>query len=269
MRLITITTDFGLESEGAGIMEATILTICPTARVVQLCHTVTSFSTVEGARQLECAVSLGVPAIHIGVVDPGVGTDRRAVVVRLAGDVFLVGPDNGVLIPAARKLGNIQMVRQITSPGVLRQPVSDTFHGRDVFASVAGHLAAGVAPDSVGPALDPSELLEAPYTDANWLNGSLTATVIRINHFGNCILNANEQDIFNHSTALTSLNLRRGHSSLGSALLAKTFGTVPPGSLLMYPDSYGRVGIATNQGNFAKHFDLSVGETITLERKMP
>jgi len=269
MRLVTITTDFGLESEGAGIMEATILAICPSARVVQLCHTVASFSTIEGARQLECAVSLGVPAIHIGVIDPGVGTDRRAVVLCFADGVFLIGPDNGVLIPAARKIGDIQMVRQIVNPRVLRVPVSGTFHGRDVFASVAGHLAAGVSPDNVGPELPPSELVEAPYTDANWQNGSLTATVIRVNHFGNCILNANETDVFTHPASFTAVNLRGRNTLFGSAAVVKTFGVVPVGSLLVYPDSYGRVGIATNQGRFAEHFGLGVGETITLERKMP
>jgi len=269
MRLITITTDFGVESEGPGIMEATMFAICPAARVVHLCHSVTSFSTLEGARQLECAVALKMPAIHIAVIDPGVGTARRAVVLTLGGDVLLVGPDNGVLIPAAHKGGGILTAREIANPLMLRLPVSPTFHGRDVFASVAAHLAAGAPIDSVGPALPASELVEAPYTSARWLANSLTATVIRVNSFGNCILNVSEDDVHGNVERFSVLHLKRGAALLGPVVVASTFGSVPVGSLLVYPDSYGRVGIAANQGNVAKRLSLAVGDQISLERTTP
>ena len=264
MKLVTITTDFGVESEGQGIMEATILTICPTAHVVQLCHSISSFSVIEGARQLECAATLGGQAIHVGVIDPGVGTERRAVALLLPDDVVLVGPDNGVLISAARKAGGILMARQITSPRVLRIPISTTFHGRDIFASAAGHLAAGVGLEDLGPEIAPADLVDAPYTEANWENGSLDATVIRVNRFGNCILNARESDVFNAPLDLP-LALRRGDTLLGRVVVAKTFGSVPAGSALIYPDSYGRIGLANNRGNIASQFGLAVGDRITLE----
>jgi S-adenosyl-L-methionine hydrolase (adenosine-forming) len=269
MRLVTITTDFGLESEGPGIMEATILAICPQARVVQLCNSVSSFSTSEGARQLECAVALSIPAIHITVVDPGVGTDRRALVLELPGDVLLVGPDNGVLIPAALKGGGILNARQISNPRMLRHPVSSTFHGRDVFASVAAHLAAGEPLDDVGPRLTAGELIDAPYQNAKWIGTSLTATVIRVNSYGNCILNVSDDEVHGNGARPPFVRLKRGAAVLDHATVASAFGSVAVGSVVLYPDAYGRVGIAVNQGNVAKKLRLAVGDEICLERSSP
>ena len=142
---ITITSDFGVQSQGVGIMEAVARGIAPEAHVIHLMHGLPDFDITPAARTLETLFSVPV-GFHVCVVDPGVGTRRRALIVEVKRGDFLVGPDNGVLMPAARILGGATSAFVIENPKYMRQPVSPVFHGRDVFVPAAAYLAVGEAP---------------------------------------------------------------------------------------------------------------------------
>jgi len=263
MKLVTLTSDFGLEGEGPGIMEATIIGRCPDARVVHLCHTVTPFNVLEGARQMECVLT--IPAgIHVCVVDPGVGSQRRGVALEVPPVGILVGPDNGVLMSLVRLAGGLSAAYSLDNPNFLRQPVSSTFHGRDVFASVAGHLAAGADLAAVGAPIPPSQLATVPYEEAVPSDLGVESVVLHINRFGNCILNIREEQMAPALAQGRAIQLYRQKQALGQALVAPSFSFVAIGSPLIYPDSYGRVGLALNQGNAALSFGLEVNSPLTL-----
>jgi S-adenosylmethionine hydrolase len=263
--LVTLTSDFGLENEGPGVMAATVLSVCPSASVVHLSHGVTPFNIMEGARQMECAITIPM-AIHVCVIDPGVGSDRKGVVLRLGTVGYLVGPDNGVLLPAAKRAGGEIEVREIRNDKFLRQPVSSTFQGRDMFASIAGHLACGISFHEVGPLLTLQDLQPAPYTDAEFLNGRLRAMVTHINRFGNCMLNILEEELRSDSEVEAGYELLISSSFVKKIVYASTFSSVELGAALLYPDSYGRIAIALNQGNAAEAFGLKIGSEIELVR---
>lgn len=261
--LVTLTSDFGWENEGPGVMAATVLGVCPNASVVHLTHGVTPYSILEGARQMECVTTIP-KGVHVCVVDPGVGSERRCVVLDVPSIGYLVGPDNGVLIPAAQRAGGIREARAIENRSLIRYPTSTTFHGRDVFSSVAGHLARGVPFEEVGGCLDAATLVSAPYADAIFERGRTRATVIHINRYGNCILNISEEEIYNESLKARSYRLITSECEPSDIHAAACFSYVPVGDALLYPDSYGRVGLALNQGNASHKFQLELGDEFEL-----
>jgi S-adenosylmethionine hydrolase len=261
--LVTLTSDFGWENEGPGVMAATVLGICPGASVVHLTHGVTPYSILEGARQMECVTTIP-KGIHVCVVDPGVGSERLCVVLDVPGVGYLVGPDNGVLIPAAKRGGGIREVRAIENRSLIRHPTSTTFHGRDIFSSVAGHLARGVPFEEVGGRLDAETLVPAPYADATFAQGHTRATVIHINRYGNCILNISEEEVYGDSLKSRSYRLITNEGEPGDVQAVACFSSVPVGDALLYPDSYGRVALALNQGNASHKFHLNLGDEFEL-----
>lgn len=263
MKLVTLTSDFGLEGEGPGIMEATIAGLCPGARVVHLCHAVAPFNVLEGARQMECVLTISA-GIHVCVVDPGVGSQRRGIALDVPSVGVLIGPDNGVLMSLVRLAGGLAAAYSIDNPDFMRQPVSSTFHGRDVFASVAGHLAAGADLSGVGAPVPPSQLVAAPYEEAAVSGSLIESVVLHINRFGNCILNIREEQMTPAMALGRAIHLYRNEQPLGQALVAPSFSYCAIGSPLIYPDSYGRVGLALNQGNAASRFGLEIGSPLTL-----
>lgn len=261
MHLVTLSSDFGTENEGPGIMEATILGIAPNARVVHLSHGISPFNIIDGARQMETVLSIP-PGIHVCVVDPGVGSDRGALVVALPRAGILVGPDNGVLMAAAAMGGGATEIRRIENRALCREPISSTFHGRDVFATVAGHLARGVPLAEVGAAIGPDQIVPAPYADAILDGASQTATVLHINRYGNCILNLRDEPAFWHDCALRV----RPSADVPSvtAVAVSSFSAVANGEWLLYPDSYGRMALAINCGHAARVIGASVGTKLEI-----
>src|SRR3989338_3337414 len=192
--LITLTSDFGVQSQGVGIMEATIRDISPEAHVVHLMHGLPNFDVTSAARTMETVGCIPV-GYHICVVDPGVGTKRRGIVIKTKRGDHFIGPDNGVLIPVARLLG-IEKVVQITNQKYMRQPVSPIFHGRDAFTPAAAHLASGVAIESFVPEIAIKDLTPPPYEDAKVLmkgkdgkESIIEAQVIHISKFGSLGVN--------------------------------------------------------------------------------
>jgi S-adenosylmethionine hydrolase len=263
MNLVTLTSDFGVESEGQGVMEATIAGLCPDARIVHLCHTVTPWSVIDGARQMECVLSVP-PGHHVCVVDPGVGSERKGIAIEVPPVGVLIGPDNGVLMGVVRMAGGMASAYSIDNPAFMRQPVSSTFHGRDVFAFLAGHLAAGAALADVGAPLAAADLAPAPYEEAEAEGNRIDAIVLHVNRFGNCILNVRAELLAAPPERSLEAELVRDRRVMGRAAVAPAFACVHRGSALLYPDSYGRIGLALNQGDAARHFGLGVGAPISL-----
>jgi S-adenosylmethionine hydrolase len=184
---VTFLTDFGTHDPFVGIMKGVVLGICPDASLVDLCHEIPAHDILHGSFVLHTAVGV-FPAgtIHVGVVDPGVGGARRPILAAIDGQ-FFVGPDNGVLSYPLATAERYE-VRRLSVETFWRHPVSASFHGRDIFAPVAGHLAAGVNPDRFGPVITDPVRLEIPRPKAN-AAGRVQGQVMRVDRFGNCLTN--------------------------------------------------------------------------------
>src|SRR3989338_2368837 len=163
LRLITLTSDFGVQTQGVGNMEAIAYPICPEAKVIHLMHGIPDCDIVSGARAMETVQYMPV-GYHVCVVDPGVGTKRRGLIIKTKRGDYLIGPDNGVLMPIAMKLG-INKVVEVTNEEFMIRPVSPIFHGRHVFTPAAAYLASGVKIEEFGKTLNPKELVKGPYED--------------------------------------------------------------------------------------------------------
>ena len=261
---ISISTDFGPGNKGIGVMEATILEICPEAQIIRLANDIPGFDIRSGARLLEALDYLPV-GCHICVVDPGVGTERRGIIIETMRGDFLIGPDNGVLIPATRFLSGIARVHQITNEKFMRQPVSHVFHGRDVFAPAAAHLAAGISISEFGPSLEVEKLHLAPYDEATFKNSQIAAEVISVNSFGNIFINVRQDEMHKIVSLNDALELQFKNRSIVIPY-KRTFGEVSEGESVILDDDFGRVEIAINQGNFAVKYDVHLGENVILRK---
>ena len=239
--MITFLSDYGPGDEYVGVVEGVIARIAPEVRVIHLGHGVPAQDVRTGARRLARSLPFVPAGVHLAVVDPGVGGARRAVAIR-CGARWLVGPDNGLLVPAALAFG----VDEVVDVGASRwrlEPVSATFHGRDVFGPVAAHLALGLEPD--GPRLDGDQLVRLPDLPAGKVN------VVEVDGFGNLITDA----------ALPSDGVRiAGHD----VALGRTFGDVAPGALVIYEDSAGDVAVAVNGGSAAALLGVRAGDELEL-----
>ncbi len=256
---ISILTDFGVQTQGIGNMHGVAFAINPEARVVDLMHGIEDFDIATGARTLETAFFLPV-GFHVAVVDPGVGTQRRGIIIKTKRGDYLIGPDNGVLIPAAGILGGFEKAVQITNPKLMRQPVSPIFHGRDIFMPAAAHLSKGTPMEQFGPLLKFEALTEAPYQEAMCRDGKINAEVIHVNKFGSLHFNIKGE-------VWDQLGLQKHEPVLMHAagkeillLFGDTFGEVPQGEPLIMKDDYLRIEAAVNRGNFSSKYSIRRGE---------
>src|SRR5215213_1428861 len=193
---ITFLSDYGLRDEFVGVVHAVIARECPGARVIDLSHGVPRQSVLAGALMLARALPYTPPGVHLAVVDPEVGARRRAIAVRTAHEErLLVGPDNGLLIPAADRFGGVVEAVEISLSPWRLEPVSATFHGRDLFAPVAARLAGGEALAEAGTPLDPGELVALELPRPRQEDGALVAHVMVVDGFGNVQLDAAPDDL--------------------------------------------------------------------------
>ncbi|PPK67849.1 SAM-dependent chlorinase/fluorinase [Actinokineospora auranticolor] len=253
---ISFTTDYGLADAYPGVCEGVIGRIAPRARVLHLSHAVPAQDVRRGAAVLAQAVGYLPPAVHLAVVDPGVGTDRRPVAV-VAGEAVLVGPDNGLLVAAAGVLGGITAAYELTEFRL--EQVSATFHGRDVFAPTAAHLARGARPDEVGPAVDPAGLVRLPAPVTQVEAGRVTTEVLGVDGFGNVQLAATRLD----AAPGTYVHAQVGDRSV-EAVVGRTFADAPAGSAVLLVDSAGHLAIAVNAGSAAAVLTPRPGAPVVL-----
>ncbi len=263
MKVISFTTDFGAGSRGNGVLTAVALKIAPDAHVIHFAD-VESFNIKSGARLLEGVVYCPV-GYHVCVVDPGVGTKRRAITINTKRGDYLVGPDNGVLLPASEFLGGIKKVAEITNQKYMLMPVSPIFHGRDVFMPVAAHLANGVAIEELGKELKSSELVAAPYKNAEIKNGKIECEIIHINKFGSLFINVLGKTMGTFASLGDVINIKDKNKKISLAY-KRTFGEVERGKPIILNDDFGRVEIAINQGSFTDRFKIKMGDKIILSK---
>lgn len=259
-RPITFLSDYGLADEFVGVVHGVIARLAPAARVIDLSHGVPRHDTVAGAFALERALPFTPPGVHLAVVDPEVGGRRRAVAVRCAEeDRLLVGPDNGLLMAAAERFGGAVEATEVSRSPWRLEPVSATFHGRDVFAPVAARLARGEDLADGGEPLEVDDLVPLQLPAARVQDGVLVAHVVGADGFGNVLLDAT------HDVAREALRLgRRVRVGGREATFARTFADVAAGELLLYEDAGGRLALAVNSGDARGELGLAARDEVRL-----
>jgi S-adenosylmethionine hydrolase len=263
--VITLLTDYGITDEFAGVLHGVISMICPDARVINLTHGVVRHDIRGGAAVLAQSLPYMPIGVHMAVVDPTVGGDRRAVALKLADERLLVGPDNGLLWPAAEARGGIVEAVEISKSPWRLQPVSATFHGRDVFAPVSAHLAAGEPLAAAGEPLDPSELIRLETPRAWTEGGAMVATVTTSDRFGNVQLGAIEADIVALGAEQgDQLQVRLPSGEQHPARYARTFSDVEQGDLILFEDSAQRLAIGFNHGSAVIRLGLQTGDELRI-----
>jgi hypothetical protein len=263
-------SDYGHQDEFVGVCHGVIARLCPAARVIDLTHGVRRHNVRQGAMILARSLQYTPPAaVVLAVVDPGVGGARRAVALRLADDRIMVGPDNGLLSLAAARAGGVVAAVDLAASPWRLDPVSATFHGRDIFAPVAARLAAGEPLDEAGHDLDPAQLIAIELPRARRESEALVAPIVGVDAFGNLELAAVGEDlralgvIAGEPLRIGGGNRRRqgpGHAARYGA----TFSDVAPGELVVYEDATGALAIAVAQGDAAGRLGLGSGDQVRI-----
>ena len=237
--------------------------IAPGVSVIDLTHDVPGFEVAAGAEILKHATRYMPPdAIYLAVVDPGVGTGRRGLAVRTEAGPLMVGPDNGLLIPAIESLGTISEVVELTNDRYQISPVSSTFHGRDIFAPAAAHLAAGVDLSELGKEVEPESLVSLTLPGFEAVSGSAyKARILDIDRYGNARLSIMQEEL--DLRYGVTLKVNSGDGEMPVRYLA-TFGAADDGELVLVPDSHWRLSLAINKGNAAHALALHRGGEVLL-----
>ncbi len=237
--------------------------IAPDVEVIDITHGIEPQQVLQGALVLANTLPYMPPGVHVAVVDPQVGGERKAVVLR-GGERLFVGPDNGLLPVAVEKLGGIDDAYEITNRALLLEPVSRTFHGRDVFAPVAAHLAAGLDPSKVGERFDPAALTRLDVPEPDIGRARVRVTVLYVDRYGNVQVNATADDLARAGmTPGVQVEIDVGFESY-FATVATTFADVRIGDILVYEDAYRNIAVAINGGNAADMLSARTGEELRI-----
>jgi hypothetical protein len=260
-RPIVFLTDYGRNDSFVGICHGVMARIAADARIIDLTHAVPRQDVLRGAVELARAVPyMPSDAVFVAVVDPGVGSDRRAVGVA-AGASLLVGPDNGVLSLAWEAMGGVDAAAEIASDAVVLAPVSRTFHGRDVFAPAAAHLAAGMRLEDLGPPVDAATLDRLEVPGPMVAEGAVGARVTATDGYGNVQLNATDRDLDAAGVAVGRVLVVNGRR----LPRADTFAELPEREPGLIVDSDGQLAIVVNHGNAAQMLSLAAGDAVVVE----
>lgn len=267
---ITFATDFG--PSAPAVCRAVMFRFCPEARIIDISHQVPRYSIRDGARTLLFALPYMPVGIHVAVVDPGVGTSRLAIALRTGRGDVLIGPDNGLLIPGAEAIGGIVEARSLENRELMLPDISNSFHGRDIFSPIAGHLAAGVPYESVGPTVPIADLVRLPVVEPVVSDGQLDTAIVSILIYGNVTFAGVPADL---EAAIGPLSEGRAvvlefpaHAGAPAVeertTWARTFGEVPLGASLLYSDSEGHLAFADNQGDAARRLGLALDRPVRI-----
>lgn len=263
---IALFTDYGWEDPYVAQLKGAILTIDPTARLLDLTHSVTPFNVIEGAYLLDqSAEEFPAGTIFVAVVDPQVGTEREPIMVQTAKDKFYIGPDNGLFTNVIDREG-FTKAWKLDKPSYYRAGgASHTFHGRDIFGPIAAHLMAGTEPDKLGTPISSKSLTLLPIKDASMTGGLISVEVMHIDRYGNVILNLrNDSELASKFKEGNLVKISVGRESY-SGPLVKTYGDIPKGRLILLYNSSGLLEIAMNQGSAMKELKAQPGTVILLK----
>jgi S-adenosyl-L-methionine hydrolase (adenosine-forming) len=261
---ITFLSDFGLQDDFVGTCHGVMKRIAPDAQIVDITHGIEPQAVLQGALVLASTLPYMPVGVHLAVVDPGVGSNRRALALRDGGGRLYVGPDNGLLVPAAERLGGIAAAWELANTAYMLEPVSRTFHGRDVFAPAAAHLACGVDPAELGPPVEPGSLVRLELPAPAVGDAAIRATVLYVDRFGNVQLNLSSADVERAGIVPG----RRVELDLGVdryyAVAAQTFADARAGDIILYEDAYANIAVAITDGNAAEMFSVRPGQALTI-----
>lgn len=275
--IVSLLTDYGHDDEFVGICHAVIRGIAPEVPIVDLTHGIPRYGVREGAIILRNSLPYVPVGVHVAIVDPQVGTERRAIAVRTGDGRMLVGPDNGLLSPAWENAGGVVEAVDVSRSPHRLEPVSATFHGRDIFAPVAAQLAAGAELADAGQHVDPEELETLVLPHAEVGDGMVVAHVLLLDRFGNASLDLSHADLAGSGLTLGSdveieVHPKGGGSGGGPpaggerfiATFTQTFADVRPGDVILYEDAHRMLAIAVNRGDAAATLRLARDATVTL-----
>jgi S-adenosyl-L-methionine hydrolase (adenosine-forming) len=268
--VITFLTDFG--PSAPAVCRGVMFGILPDANIIDVSHQVPRYSIREGAGTLVFALPYMPVGVHVAVVDPGVGTERLPIAIKTGRGDVMIGPDNGLLVPAAERLGGIVEVRAIENRDLMLASISSSFHGRDIFSPVAAHVAAGTRFESVGPVVDAAKLVRLEVPKATVHGGTLETVIVHVLIFGNTTFAGVPADL---ERAIGPLEPGRklvvdfgpvdGRPGVREETVwVETFGRVPLGASLVMADSEGRLSFADNQGNAAARLGLVVDQHVRI-----
>jgi hypothetical protein len=256
--MITLTSDFGLRDPYVAEMKGVILTINPNATIVDITHEVEKFNVRMGAFILASSTPyFPKGAVHVAVVDPGVGTRRSAIVIQAKKD-FFVGPDNGLLMLAAKNQG-VENIWQLTNSKFMLPQISNTFHGRDIFAPAAAYLEQGVLPSKFGPEVKDPVIPE--FAQVKHSHGSSSGEILHIDGFGNIITNLTVKDLPRNDAKKAQIEMANTSLQVG---LVKTYAEAKPKEPVVLIGSHGFLEIALNQASAAEKFSAKAGDKITV-----
>jgi S-adenosylmethionine hydrolase len=265
-RFITFLSDYGLEDEFVGVCRGVVKRFAPEVEILDIAHGIPPQDVSAGATVLAQAVRYMPPAVHLAIVDPGVGTPRRAVVIVTGSGPLLVGPDNGVLSLAAEALGGATQAFAITNEALFLESPSRTFHGRDIFAPVAARLALGMPLEEVGPAVPVKDLIRIDMPAARVDDDHIHSRVVQIDHFGNLALNFGRSELEGIGVLLgDEIEVRVGGRSF-KAPYSQAFSEVKKGGLILLEDSHRHLMLAINMGNARETLEARRGDPVIIAR---
>ncbi len=268
--VITFLSDFG--PAAPAVCRGVMFSIAPDANIIDVNHQVPRFSIRDGAGSLVFALPHMPVGVHIAVVDPGVGTARLPIAIRVGRGDILVGPDNGLLVAAAERLDGIRDVRVLENRDLMLPVVSSTFHGRDLFAPIAAHLAMGVPFETVGRSLPIADLVRLPEARPTIAEGRLETQIVNVMIYGNVTFAGRPADLEAAIGELTpgrplvvELPAADGRPMVREETTwGQTFGSVPVGSSVLMADADGNLSLADNQGDAARRLGLTVARSATI-----
>jgi S-adenosyl-L-methionine hydrolase (adenosine-forming) len=262
--VITFLTDFGLQDDFVGTCHGVIKRIAPEAEIIDITHGIAPQQVLQGALVLANTVPYMPEGVHLAVVDPGVGGARRPVALQSGQGRLFVGPDNGLLIPAAERSGGIAAAHELANPRYALENVSRTFHGRDLFAPAAAHLALGVDIAELGPPVASEALRRLDVPEPEVGQNRIRATVLYVDRFGNIQLNLTRE----HLERVDLLPGRQIEVELAFdryyAVAARTFADARPGDIILYEDAYRNIALAINGGSAAEMFSARAGQDVRI-----
>jgi S-adenosylmethionine hydrolase len=263
-RFITFLTDFGLQDDFVGTCHGVMKRIAPEVEIIDITHGIAPQAVLQGALTLANTLPFMPVGVHLAVVDPGVGGSRRALALRDGEGRIHVGPDNGLLIPAAEKLGGIAEAHELANPDYALESVSRTFHGRDLFAPAAAHLALGVLLADLGPPIDPDALARLDIPQPEVGTTRIHCTVLSIDGFGNVQLNLERSHLDEAGVVPgTRVELQVGPERY-YAVAARTFADARPGDIILYEDAYRNISVAISGGSAAAMFGIKDGQDLRI-----
>lgn len=260
---ISFISDFGFVDESVGVTKSVIWSLCPSVRIVDITHGIDAHDVRAGGLAIARAAQYLLPGVVLGIIDPGTGTERKAVCIEVGGgQSYLVGPDNGLFAPAVGMVGGATNAWVLDNPEFHLDGIGTTFAGRDIFAPVAAHLTRGVPPDRMGTAIDPALLLPGvlPVAQSND-EGQIESEVLWIDRFGNVQLNVDPDDV----KTWPAVRVEGDHVSR-AAMPVHAYSAITTGSIGVLGDASGLLSLAVNRGSAAEELRVLEGDKLKLSR---